>query len=169
MILIYLGTAWLAGILVGSLLHLPSAFVGLLTLLPLAGLLFWRKDQRVRLISACFLSLLLGTLRFNASIPPQSFDEGHLAHYNDQGWGKIEGIVSGEPDVRDTYTNLRVAVAKIEVDGQEHGVRGTVLVRAPRYPQYDYGDELEIEGLLEAPPELEVGQETKQVLKRVLG
>jgi competence protein ComEC len=155
MTLIYLGTAWLAGILLGSLLHLPSGFVGLLTSLPLAGLLLWRNDQRVRLISACFLSLLLGALRFNASIPPHSLDEGDIAHYNDQGWVRIEGIVSSEADVRDTYTNLRVAVARIEADGQEHEVRGTVLVRAPRYPQYDYGDELEIEGLLETPPELE--------------
>jgi len=155
MTLIYLGCAWLAGIFLGSFLHLPSGFVGLLTFLPLAGLLLWRKDQRVRLISVCFLSLLLGALRFNASAAPQDFDESHLAHYNDQGWVKIEGVVSGEPDVRDTYTNLRVAVARIEVDGQERDVSGTVLVRAPRYPQYDYGDELEIGGLLETPPELE--------------
>jgi len=155
MTLTYLGCAWLAGIFLGSFLHLPSGFVGLLTLLPLASLLLWREDQRVRLISVCFLSLLLGTLRFNASAAPQDFDEGHLAHYNDHGWVKIKGTVSGEPDVRDTYTNLRVAVSKIEVEGQERDVRGTVLVRAPPYPKYDYGDELEIEGLLETPQELE--------------
>ncbi len=155
MTLIYLGCAWLIGILLGSLLHLPSGFVGLLTSLPLAGLLLWRKDQRVRLISACFLSLLLGTLRFNYSAPLQDFNEGHIAHYNDQGWVKVEGVVSDEADVRDTYTNLRVAVSKVEVGGQERDVKGTVLVRAPRYPEYDYGDELKIEGLLETPPELE--------------
>ncbi len=155
MTLVYLGCAWLAGIFLGSLLHLPSEFVCLLTLLPLASFLLWRKDQRIRLISVCILSLLLGALRFNASAPLQDFDEGHIAHYNDQGWVKIKGVVSDEADVRDTYTNLRVAVARIEVDGQERDVRGTVLVRAPRYPEYDYGDELEIEGLLETPPELE--------------
>ena len=155
MTLIYLGCAWLTGVFLGSFLHLPSELVWLLTFLPLAGLLLWRKDQRVRLISVCFLSLLLGALRFNASAAPQDFDESHLAHYNDQGWVKIKGIVSGEPDVRDTYTNLRIAVARIEVDGQERDVSGSVLVRAPRYPQYDYGDELEIGGLLETPPELE--------------
>ena len=155
MTLVYLGCAWVAGIFLGSLLHLPSSFVGLLTSLPLAGLLLWRKVWAVRLISVCCLSLLLGIVRFNASAPPQSFDEGHIACYNDQGWVKIEGIISGEPDVRDTYTNLRVAVYEIEVDGQEREVTGTVLVRAPRYPEYDYGDELEIEGLLETPPELE--------------
>ena len=155
MTLIYLGCAWLAGVFLGSFLHLPSELVWLLTFLPLASFLLWRKDQRIRHISVCFLFLLLGVLRFNYSAPLQDFAEGHLAHYNDQGWVKIEGVVSGEPDVRDTYTNLRVAVAKIEVDGQERDVKGIVLVRVPRYPEYDYGDELEIEGLLETPPELE--------------
>jgi competence protein ComEC len=155
MTLIYLGCAWLAGILLGSLLHLPSEFVGLLTILPLASFLLWRKEWPVRLISVFFLFLLLGILRFNATAPLQSFGEGHIGHYNDQGWVRIEGIVSGEPDVRDTYTNLPVEVSRIEVDGQEHEVIGTVLVRAPHYPQYDYGDELEIEGLLETPPVLE--------------
>jgi competence protein ComEC len=165
MTLIYLGCAWLAGILLGSLLHPPSAFVGLLASLPLATLLLWRKEWPIRLVSVCCLSLLLGILRFNASAPLHGFDEGHIAYYNGKGWVKIEGTVSGEADVRDTYTNLRVAVSRIEVDGQEselanqriseHEVRGTVLVRAPRYPEYDYGDELEIEGLLETPPELE--------------
>ena len=168
MTLIYLGCAWLAGVLLGSFLHLPSGFVGLLMLLPLAGLFLWRKDQRVRLISLCFLSLLLGVLYFTIRATPQDFDASHLAHYNDQGWVRIEGIVSGEPDVRDTYTNLRVAVSRIEVDGQERDVKGTVLVRAPRYPEcdygdelkphcpeYEYGDELKIQGLLQTPPELE--------------
>jgi len=105
----------------------------------------WREDRRVKLIRVCCLSFLLGILRFNISAPLQSFDEGHVAYYNDQGWVKIEGVVSGEPDVRDTYTNLRVAVSRLEVDGQEHQVSGTVLVRAPRYPEHDYGDELQSE------------------------
>jgi len=130
-------------------------FVGLLASLPLATLLLWRKEQRIRLISACLLLLLLGILYSNVKAPLRSFDEGHIAYYNDQGWVKIEGTVSGEPDVRDTYTNLRVEVSKIEVKGQKREATGTVLVRAPRYPERDYGDELEIEGLLETPPELE--------------
>jgi len=153
MTLIYLGTAWLAGILLGSLLHLPSAFVWLLLLLPLAGLLLWRKDPRVRLISACFLSLVLGALRFNASI--LQFNEHSLAHYNDTGWTTIKGVVASEPDVRDRWTNLRVNARQIQVEAQWQDIEGTVLVQASRYPQYTYGDELEIAGLLETPPELE--------------
>jgi len=63
-------------------------------------------------------------------------------------WGRVVG----EPDARDTYTNLRLAVDRVETEGGEHRVRGRVLVRAPRYPVYVYGDELEVEGKLETPP-----------------
>jgi len=52
-------------------------------------------------------------------------------------WGRV----SGEPDARDTYTNLRLAVDRVQIEGEEHLVKGKVLVRAPRYPAYMYGDE----------------------------
>ncbi len=155
MILLYLGSAWLLGIYLASVLQAPTELIWLAVVLPVAVMTLWRRERTIRLASACCLALLLGALRFNASAPPQDFDEGHVAYYNDQGWVKIEGIVSDEADVRDTYTNLRVAASELEVDGQERDVKGIVLVRAPRYPEYDYGDELEIGGLLEIPPELE--------------
>jgi competence protein ComEC len=58
----------------------------------------------------------------------------------------------GEPDVRDTYTNLRLAVDRVQIEDKEHRVKGKVLVRAKRYLVYAYGDELEVEGQLETPP-----------------
>jgi len=60
--------------------------------------------------------------------------------------------VVGEPDVRDTYTNLRLAVDRVRIEEENHSAKGRVLVRAPRYPEYMYGDELEVEGKLETPP-----------------
>ena len=152
MTLIYLGSAWLAGILLGSLLHPPLEFLWLLTPLPVAVLLLWRQERQARLPAACALALLLGALRYDAAALPQRFDEGHIAHYNDRGWVAIRGVVVGEPDVRATYANLRLAAEELEVEGREREVRGLVLVRAPRYPEYRYGDELEVEGLLTTPP-----------------
>ncbi|MBU0496141.1 MAG: ComEC family competence protein [Chloroflexi bacterium] len=69
----------------------------------------------------------------------------------------MQGIVAGEPDTRDTYTNLRVDVRRLKPSDEAdwHEVHGTVLVRAPRYPAYNYGDELEIAGRIETPPELD--------------
>jgi competence protein ComEC len=151
--LIYLGAAWLVGIFLGSLLNLPVLFLALAGLVPLAGLFLWRENPRIRLASLCALALLLGAWRYSSTIP--HFDDGSLAYYNEWGWVKLTGVVSGEPDVRDTYTNLRVVAGSLSLDNQEHAVTGTALVRAPRYPEYRYGDRLEIEGLLETPPEFE--------------
>jgi competence protein ComEC len=151
MTLIYLGCAWLAGIVLAYLLRPPPGLLWPLAFPPLAGLLLWRREPKPRLLSACFLALILGALRFSTALP--HFDENSLAFYNDQGPVTLQGIVVGEPDVRDRWTNLRVAVRRLKRDGDWIEVRGTALVHAPRYPAYRYGDELEIEGSLETPPE----------------
>lgn len=153
MTLIYLGIVWLAGIFLSSLLNLPVLFLALVGLVPLVSLFLWRENPQVRLASLCALVLLLGAWRYSSAIPP--LDEGSLAYYNEQGWVKLTGVVSGQPNMRDTYTNLRVAAESLALGDKEYAVTGTVLVRAPRYPEYHYGDRLEIEGLLETPPEFE--------------
>ena len=154
MTLVYLSTAWLIGIAAAHYVHPPLPLIGLLAILPLAGLLLWRDDPDARRIAACGLFLLLGSVRYTLSLPDLA-DPGHIAAYTDQGWVTVWGRVVGEPDVRDTYTNLRLAVDRVEIEGQELQVKGTILIQAPRYPAHMYGDELEIGGLLEPPPVFE--------------
>ena len=153
MILAYLGSAWLLGIYLASVLQVPTELIWLAAVLPAAVVILWWRERTIRLVSACCLALLLGALRFNASIP--QLNEHSLAHHNDTGWTTIRGIVVAEPDIRDRRTNLRVGAHEIRVEDQWQDIEGTVLVQASRYPQYVYGDELEISGLLETPPELE--------------
>lgn len=153
MILLYLGSAWLLGICLASLFQVPTELIWLTAVLPAAGVILWWREPPIRLVGACCLALLLGALRFNASIP--QFNEHSLAHYNDTGWTTIKGVVVAEPDVRDRRTNLRVDAYQIQVEDRWRDVKGTVLVQASRYPHYAYGDEVEISGLLETPPEFE--------------
>ena len=105
----------------------------------------------MRRIAACGVLLLLGSVRYTLSLADLA-DPGNVAAYTDQGRVSLRGRVVGEPDVRDTYTNLRLDVDRVQIEGEEHGVKGVILVRAPRYPVYTYGDELEVEGELETPP-----------------
>jgi competence protein ComEC len=151
MTLITLSTAWLTGIAAAHYLSPPLPLIGLLAILPLAALLLWRDDAEVRRIAACGLFLLLGSARYTLSLPNLS-DPGHIAAYRDQGWITLQGRMVGEPDVRDTYTNLRLAVDRVQVEDEVNVVKGRVLVRAPRYPAYVYGDELDVRGELETPP-----------------
>ncbi len=153
MLLPYLSSAWLLGICLASLFQVSTELIGLAAVLPAAVVILRWREPPVRLVGACCLFLLLGALRFNLSIP--QFNERSLAHYNDMGRMTIKGVVVAEPDIHDQRTNLLVDAHQIQVEDQWQDIEGTVLVQASRYPRYAYGDELEISGLLETPPEFE--------------
>ena len=154
MTLVYLTVAWLVGITLAKLVSIPWQLLTLLSLGAFLGLVLWRKDHRVRLGFLSMLMLTLGAGRFLLTVP--RFDEASLATYNDVGWVTLEGIVVGEPDERDSHTNLRVEVERLTLpDGPELAVEGLALVKAKRYPERSYGDRILVEGLLVTPPVLE--------------
>jgi len=154
MALVYLAVAWLAGIALAKTVGLGWQALPLLGLAALLGLLLWRDERRVRLIALCALMLALGAGRFLLAVP--RFDETSLATYSDAGWVVLEGVVVGEPDEREGYTNLRVRAERLTLpEGTELEVEGLALVRADRYPRRFYGDRVQVEGLLETPPVFE--------------
>jgi len=158
MTLIYLAFAWLAGIVLAKMLDPPWQVLPVLALAAFLGLLLGRDDapgkDRVRLGALCALMLALGAGRFLLAVP--HFDETSLATYNDVGWVTLEGVVVGEPDEREQYTNLRLQAERLTLpDGAEREIEGLVLVKAGRYPPRRYGDCVRVEGLLETPPVFE--------------
>jgi competence protein ComEC len=159
MTLVYLAVAWLAGIALAKTLNPPWQILPVLALAALLVLLLWREDDapggdRIRLGALCALMLALGVGRFLLAVP--RFDETSLATYNDVGRVTLEGVVVGEPDERERYTNLRVQAARLTLpDGAEREIEGLALVKADRYPPRRYGDRVRVEGLLETPPILD--------------
>ncbi len=152
MTLLYLGCAWLAGIWLASFLFPPRWALGVALLLSLLSLLFGWREARLRLINLCLLLLFLGAFRYLVALP--HFDETSLAYYNGH-TVTLEGVVVGEPDLRDQWVKLRLEARRLKVEGQWREVRGLALVHTRRYPGYAYGDLLEVEGELETPPEFE--------------
>lgn len=153
MTLLYLGCAWMTGVLFAAWLQPPLSFLGALLPLPAAGLLLVRRHPQRRLVAACLLFALLGAARYVLAIP--EIDERHVAWYTDEKDVVLEGAVAGEPDVRDRSANLRVAARRLQVEGAWHDVEGTVLVQAGRYPARQYGDVIRASGDLETPPVFE--------------
>ncbi|MBN1640531.1 MAG: ComEC/Rec2 family competence protein [Anaerolineae bacterium] len=153
MALIALSTAWLIGIYAGSRMGASLAPWGLCALLALGAACLWRQAPHVRWAAVSVLLLALGAMRYLVAAP--WLDERSVSTYNGRGWVTLTGVVAAEPDVRDTYANLRLEAERLSLgEGVPVRVEGAVLVRVPRYPTYAYGDRLRVQGLLRTPPDL---------------
>jgi competence protein ComEC len=146
-----LGVAWIIGIALARWLDLPWQVAAIASLPGLGVLLLYRHNPRAQTWAILSLALIAGAFRLAFFQPV--FDENHIAFYNDRPEpAKITGLVVDEPDIRDNYINLRVQVETIEYQEISQPVQGLILVRAPRYPEYAYGDRLALTGRLETPP-----------------
>ena len=127
----------------------------------------------VRFGLLCVLFFILGGARFMLSIP--TITENHVAYYNGS---EIEfiGRVVQEPDIGIAGAKYVVSViARSETTKQSQGtpgnegiasssaswrtprndIKGRVLVNAPLYPQYNFGEMLKIKCKLQAPKNAE--------------
>ncbi|MBN1220373.1 MAG: DNA internalization-related competence protein ComEC/Rec2 [Anaerolineae bacterium] len=146
-----LGIFWLAGIVLARWFTLPWPVVVIAGLPALAGLFLYRHISRVQTGAMLVLALVAGAFRLNFFQP--TFDHSYIAFYNDKDTPvTITGVVIDEPDVRDYYLNLRLQAETIEQGEVIQPVEGLVLVRAPRHPEYFYGDRLTVTGKMETPP-----------------
>ncbi|MCA9875982.1 MAG: DUF4131 domain-containing protein, partial [Anaerolineales bacterium] len=152
MVVVYLGVCWLAGIWFASLVGFQPLIWGVSGGCLLVTAVFLRR-RSLGLVLACCASFCLGGARYALAQP--TIDETHVAYYND---GPSEvglmGTIVKEPDVRDQYVNLRVAVERLTLaDGTSRIVSGDVLVRANRFPVIPYGAQVAVNGRLQTPPE----------------
>jgi len=97
--------------------------------------------QRAYVFGFCILFFAIGILRMQ--ITEFSIENDQLRKLN--GTEEVlRGIISGEPDERDDYQNLKISAGS-----------STVLVTTNIHPKYNYLDSIEISGKLEAPRETE--------------
>ncbi len=152
MTLLYLVAAWVSGIFlaaqsptrasVGVELALAGAALGLAYAV--------RRRRAWRLTLVCGALLTLGAARTAWAVrllPPE-----HIAHLADGRYATLIGVVSQPPDPRESYTGLRVRVESVRTDDAERLTSGDMLVHAPRYERYAYGDRVRVRGQLLLPP-----------------
>ncbi len=150
--LVYWGTGWFIGIALASALHLPIEFLLPAFLVPIGGLFLWRNDARARRIWISIIFAIAGAIWFTLRLP--HFDQNSLSTYNGIGVATIEGVIDADPDVRDTYINLRVNADRLTLpDRSSRSIEGAVLVRPSRPAEFRYGDRIRATGQLSAPPE----------------
>jgi competence protein ComEC len=149
LLLIYLSSAWITGILLGTKLSLSPVWLAL-SLLPLPFIFASRQHKKLLITAALMiLALLGGIVRYQAAIPV--VDENYIQFYNDKTAVELKGTVSQAPDVRDKSTHLYLSGIELKTADGWQKLKGTVLIFVPRFPVYNYGDELLVKGKLETP------------------
>ena len=161
--LMWFSFTFLVGIVFGKLANLPwwgwiALTVFAIVLLGLSRIL----APRLNLSSFVFLpfaillivALFFGAARYQLSVP--HFDAYHIAFYNDRDYDLlITGTIIEPPDYRDTYTNLRVDVDKVDTGDGDLPVHGLILIRASSNQTFEYGEKIRLRGKLKTPPENE--------------
>jgi competence protein ComEC len=146
--IIYWACGWLFGILIASVLELPTPLwigLGTLGLLTIALL----HQHAVPLAIAIALSAIaLGAARYNLSRP--AIDPNHIAFYLGLEKTILSGVVVKAPDIHETYQSLIVATESIHLPGEApKPVSGRILIHVPRIPIIEYGTRIEAKGTLE--------------------
>jgi len=149
------------GIAFRSFIDLSSFFTVFVVLI--GGMLliyfFIRREKVVFFVSLAMISFALGVFRFDLS----EINHGDsVLDVRAESTVTLLGVVSEEPDERIGRTHLIVDIKELHEQGVRHPIQTRARVTVNRYPEFYYGDELEITGKLLFPGNFE-NEETGRI------
>ncbi len=159
MILAFLALAWLLGIAAASFTGAdPAATLAAAGLLGVTSFAIRPRWSTLALIAAGFVLVFAAGWRYESTMPQPS----HIAFLNCKEDTpelckpvRLRAVVTDEPDEQGSSLRYRLSVRESFASGRWRPDSGGVLMRAPLFPQYEYGDLLEIKGQLEQPPKFD--------------
>ena len=151
MTLIWLASGWLLGVAAGAItgeVWWPA--VAGLGAAALANAILSRRPG-LAVIGLLAVGLFVaGGLRYVDQRPPD--EPTGIALHNEADDVRFRALVNDEPAVRGRTQRVQLSVREVLEDGVWVPTTGGVLLRAGRFPRYQYGDLLELSGELETPP-----------------
>lgn len=150
------GLGLLAGVAIGEWWVVPSWQIGVYFVMAIICLgLFWAKyNQFVALAIWVSLFVVLGNWRLATVLPIPPDD---ISHYHGQTITFVGKIVD-DPQVGLDAEKFTVVVQSL--DGQTK-LSGKILVKTTRYPEYNYGNNLIINGKINSPSGAEASSYAK--------
>lgn len=152
-IFLYLCFSFIAGIFIGSftILSLPI-LMGFLIIGILLISVFWPENRFntnrkiIVVIGFCILCLILGIWKSQLAIKDNS--NSQIKSFNDAGEKiKIIATIINQPERGEKIQRFIIKTENVA----EQSISGKVLVTANLYPEYKYGDKLNVFGKLETP------------------
>ena len=136
--------AFVTGLGLASFIDFPQLFWLVFLFLSLVLILLACLDRRFLFAGILPVALALGGLRGQAGM--SEIFQSELRSLNGTGQVVVlSGLVDQAPDVKEKSQQLRLKVSEKDV----------LLIIVGRYPEYRYGDRVEITGKLETPENLE--------------
>lgn len=130
--------AFLVGLFLARFFNISFLVLGIFLSLTLVWLyLFWDRIT-FRLSLFCFLGLFLGLGYYYFY---NNWQNRHTLNYQTK--QEIEGQIVELPQIKPTKIQVVLKYGKTKI-----------LVNLPRYPEYNYGDTLKFEGIIENPAEI---------------
>lgn len=149
--------AWVAGMLLGNIMHLSSLPLLIAACAAFLCLIFFWRNPRNRIVTLIILCLLLGFWRYTIASPLG--DPNAISASIGTGTLEIRGSVSDEPKLEGRMRVLLVAVSTISKNAGAswqiaHGTMEVKTLGGAIEDPYgaNYGDDVELQGKLQVPP-----------------
>lgn len=166
MALAFLALAWLLGIAAAAYTGAsPAASLAAAGLLSAAAFALRPRMTTIALALAGSLLVFGAAQRYEATRPSPP----PIVRFNDGPAVQFRAIVDGPSQDRETFRTYRLKVRQTFERGRWRSDSGGVLMYAPLFPQYKYGDLLEVRGELETPPRFEGFDFRQYLLYRGVG
>lgn len=143
--------AFIVGVGIGSFVSVPFLILYGVSLIGLVIAVLGWGNRKVRVIGLCLIFFVLGILRYGLSLPQVT--QHDIQFYNDQEV-RFLGVVKSEPDIRKNHVKLTIKAFQ-GIEGVPKEISGNILIKTSLYPEYHYGDLLDITCQLQAPEPLE--------------
>ncbi|MSU45507.1 MAG: ComEC family competence protein [Candidatus Zambryskibacteria bacterium] len=143
------------GITIGSFVPVTAGFF--IASIFVTGIIYFYKyfihEDYKKILIICAVFMLGITFGIGRMWYSDLYSESKLTNYVGQ---KIfvEGIIVGEPDVRDSNTKLTVRLSSIFISTMTVPIREKILVTVPLYPEFKYGDKVRMNVSLSEPTEI---------------
>lgn len=140
--------SFIIGVGIRSFIEVPMFVIAGINGLGIISLFIFRERRKKIVFCLICIFCTLGIIRYDLSLPKDS-DET-IKSFNGA-YTLFTAVVIEEPDVRQDHTKLTVEVKEVNFKV----VTGRVLVRTQLYPEYQYGDLLQISCELQTPEPIE--------------